>query len=155
MTKKLIIGNEEFLYPVEGDSPISDWGNSATDWATAVTDVLGTIYGPNDISLSTYPLANNIITPTNIVGLKFSTTTVLSAKVEYTIKRVLSGSTITEYGVILGTFDGIVFSITQESVGDAGVSLDVTNAGQFQYTSSNMPTQTSMIIKFKATTIAQ
>ena len=130
-------------------------GNSATDWAEAVTDVLGTIYGPNDISLSTYSLLNNVTSPANIVGLKFSTTTVLSAKVEYTIKRVLSGSTITEYGIILGTFNGTTFNIVQESVGDTGISIDVTNAGQFQYTSSNLPTQTSCIIKFKASTIAQ
>ena len=154
MTKKLVVGNETFLYPENGTSPIEDWGQNASDWAQAITDIVGDIFAPGDITLTTFPLSDNITSFTNIVGLKFSTTTILAAKVEYTIKRIVGATTYTEYGVILGTFDGTIFSISQEAVGDAGITFDVTNLGQFQYKSTNL-SHTSCILKFKASTIAQ
>lgn len=153
MSKQLTIGNKTFLYPTPGTLPEESWGNEATDWAVEVSDVLSNIQAPNDITLTTVSLADNQVTPANIVGLKFSTVAVLSIKVEYIIKRIVGVTTLTETGVILGSFDGTNFSISQTAEGDAGISIDVTNLGQFQYTSTNL-SHTTCIIKFRASTIA-
>jgi len=154
MSKNLTIGNKTFLYPTPGTNPEEGWGDEATGWAEEVTTVLGTIQGPNDITLTSVSLVNNVTTPTNITGLKFSTVAVISIKVEYLIKRVLGAQVLTEFGQVFGTFDGVNFKISQTAEGDTGVSLDITNSGQFVYVSTDEPSQISCIMKFKATTIA-
>lgn len=153
MTKTFIVGNEEFEFPVSGTNPSEVWGSEATDWAEAVTDVLSTLRGPSDISLTTYPLSDNISSPANIVGLKFSTTAVIQVKVEYIIQRTVGLVVTTENGEITGNYNGTEFAINRQSNGDAGIEIDVTNVGQFTYTSSNLG-HTSCTIKFRATTIA-
>lgn len=153
MTKTLIVGNEEFEYPVTGTNPSELWGSEASDWAEAVTDVLSTLRAPSDISLTTFPLSDNITSPANIIGLKFSTTVVIEVEIDYIIQRIVGGNVIAENGKILGNYNGTDFSITRETCGDAGIEIDVTSTGQFTYTSSNLG-HTSCIIKFMAKTIA-
>lgn len=154
MSIPLTIGNEVFNYPETGTNPSEDWGDSATGWAVAVTDVLADVFAPSDITLTSFPLNDNQVVPANIVGLKFSTSVILAFKVDYIIQRIISpGNIITESGVIIGNYNGTDFFITRESCGDAGVDIDVNTLGQFVYTSTSNP-GTSFIIKFRASTIA-
>src|SRR5574343_160284 len=140
MIKTLQIGNEVFEYPVQGENPstIQDWGEEAAGWAEAVTDVLSNVFGPQDINLSTVSLSDNVVTPQNIVGLKFSVTSVIDVRIDYVISRLVGVNNIMENGFILGTYNGSVFSISQQCMGNSGIDIDVTNAGQFTYTSTNL-----------------
>jgi hypothetical protein len=153
MSIELQVGSEVFEYPVNGTNAIESWGEQTSGWAQAVTDVLATVNAPNDITLTTVSLNDNVSSPANIVGLKFPTISILSVKIEYIIKRIIGAIVLTESGVIYGNYNSTDFFISQESVGDAGIYIDVTSGGQFTYTSSNLG-QTSCILKFKASTIS-
>lgn len=153
MSKQLQIGAEIFNYPETGTNPQENWGDEATGWAEAVTDTIATIFSPNDIVLTTYALNDNVSTPTDIAGLKFSVTQVIYVKIDAIIERIVGVNTYVESLTINGNYDGNVFYMSQESTGDAGIAISVTNSGQFQYTSSNLG-HTSCTIKFKANTIS-
>lgn len=153
MALTLQVGTEVFQYPENGTNPQEQWGEEASNWAQAVTDLLANIQGPNDISITTFSLANNQVSQANIVGLRFSTTSVISVKIEFVIQRIAS-TTVVESGIIMGYFDGTNFEIAQQSVGNSGVVIDVLNDGQFVYTSSNLSGHVSSTIKFKGVTIS-
>lgn len=153
MSKKLQVGSEIFEIPVNGENP--GWGEDTTGWMEAVTDSLKEVQGPNDVSITASPLANNQTTFQDIIGLKFDTSEVIYINIEYFVKREYDSGTsvVTESGIILGNFDGANFYISREQVGDSGLSIDVTQTGQFQYTSSDLPNHVSSVIKFKGKTI--
>lgn len=158
MAKELTVGTETFEFPENGETP-GTWGEEATGWSEAVTRLLGTLQGANDIPTTSFTFLDNISTPTNIIGMAFNTSTggVLGVKVEYVVERIYASgaSVLVESGVILGNFDGAIFSISQEVVGNSGITLTVTNSGQFQYTSTALANPTSNIIKFKASALDQ
>ena len=151
MAKELTIGNNTYNYPENGENP--GWGEEATAWAEAVTDLLATVQGANDITLSNFTLQNNQITAANITGLAFNLTEVLQFRIEYTIKRTNDGgSTITtETGTIYGHNNDTVVELSQEFTGNTGIDFSITPAGQLQYTSSNLVNHVSSSITFKAT----
>ena len=153
MSKLLQIGSDVFPYPDAGENP--GWGEDQSAWAEAVTDALGSVQGPNDVLIQSFSLSNNQTSATNIVGLVFNTGEVQGIEVDYLIIRTYdSGSTVdTDRGKIVGDFNGTVFSIAHQSTNDVGVALTITNAGQFQYTSSNLAGHVSSIIRFRAKTI--
>lgn len=154
MSKQLQIGSDIFNYPEQGENP--GWGEEATAWAEAVTDALQDVQGPNDLLLTSATLVNNQATPADISGLLFNVAQVEAVEVDFFITRTFdSGTSVTtERGKILGSYDGTTFSISTETDGgDTGVEITVTNAGQFQYTSSDLTNHTSSTIRFKASTI--
>lgn len=154
MSKKLIIGSEEFEFPVQGSNP--DYGEEITSWAEAVTDALSTVQGPNDILETSATIANNISSFTNIPGFNFSTTEVRSINAEYLVERATTSPVdkIVETGYIEGYYDGTNWGISIRVVGDAGIEIDITSGGQMQYKSSNMAgLGYTGTIKFKARTI--
>lgn len=158
MAKELTVGTETFEYPENGET-VGVWGEEATAWSEAVTKLLGTLQGSNDIPVTSFSFLDNISTPSNILGMAFNTSSggVLGVKVEYVVERVYnSGSSVlVESGTIIGNFDGSIFSISQEVVGNAEITISVTNAGQFQYTSSALTNPTTNVIKFKASALDQ
>jgi hypothetical protein len=153
MSKELQIGSDIFNYPDAGEAP--GWGEDATAWAEAVTEALSEISGPNDIPLTSANLNNNQTSVSDVTNFKFNIAQVQSVNSDFFIIRTYdSGSTIiTETGKIYGSYDGNEFFISVESTGDTGVSLSITNAGQIQYTSTNLSNHVSSIIRFKADTI--
>lgn len=156
MSRNLQVGNDVYIIPDQGDNP--PWGEDVSDWMEAVTDTLANeVRGPNDILATSANLANNQVSPANISGLTFDVSDILSVRIDYYIKRVYdSGTTVVvESGVILGHFDGTAFTITQETLGDAGVDISVTNAGVFRYTSSSLSGHVSSIIRYKAKSLDQ
>lgn len=144
MPVTLTVNNIPFEYPIPGDSP--GWGEGATDWATEVTTVLGSLLGPNDIIQSTFTIANNQLSPANIVGLIFNTGQVRSAIIEYSVYRrsTANPSGHSESGTINITYDNLAAPGSKWSLisyglnGLSGVTFSVTDSGQIQYVSSDI-----------------
>lgn len=161
MSRNLIIDNVTYIYPDPGEDP--GWGEGASDWAEAVTDVLNSLLSPGDILETTFTVANNISSPTNITGLAFNTGVVRSALITYSIYRIsiLNPSGQAETGQLNIVYDnsagaGNKFLLTQEAAGNAGVTFNITDAGQFTYISTDIDSAGySGIMKFSAKVQAQ
>jgi hypothetical protein len=154
MAIELQIGNVTYNYPEDGENP--GWGEEATAWAEAVTDLLGTLRSGNDIALTTVSLANNQSTAANVTGLAFNLNEIIQFKIEYTVKRIYdSGSSVVvETGEIYGTHDGSTTTLSQESSGGiSGVDFSI-SAGQIQYTSTDLANHQSSVITYKASTMS-
>jgi len=161
MARNLIVDNTTYVYPDPGEDP--GWGESASDWAEAVTDVLASLLSSGDILETTFNVANNISSPTNVTGLAFNTGTVRSAVITYSIYRVSSTTTSgkAETGTLYIVYDnsassGNKFLLTQEATGNSGVTFDITDAGQFTYISTDIgATSYSGTMRFTAKALGQ
>lgn len=139
MPKILIIGNEEFEFPLENEN--GNYGSSVTDWAESVTDALTTVQQPNDVLRTQAPISNNVAVFTNIPGFSFDTSEVMSVNSEFIIKRTTAtpATNLVESGFIQGNFDGTDWKISIETTGaNSGVEFEITPAGQVRYKSSNI-----------------
>jgi hypothetical protein len=165
MPIELVVNNISYEYPISGDSP--GWGQAATDWATEVTFVLNNLKGPNDIlqtSFSSPAFANNQVTPADIVGLSFNTGQVRAAFIQYSIYRTSTAnpSGNAEAGMLIAVYDNLAGSGSKWSLtagpisGNSGVTFSMTDAGQLQYTSSDIgATGYSAVMKFSAKALNQ
>ncbi len=161
MSRNLVVNNNVYAYPDPGEDP--GWGEASSDWAEAVTDVLASLLSSGDILETTFNVANNVSSPANITGMAFNTGTVRSAIITYSIYRVssitLSGKA--ETGQLYIVYDnsassGNKFLLTQEATGNSGITFDITDAGQFTYTSTDIgATSYSGVMHFTAKALAQ
>jgi hypothetical protein len=135
----LIVNNETFEYPINRDPP--GWGSEATAWAVAVTNELSGIIGPQDIPNTVAAIANNVVSPTSIPGLAFSTASVKGATVYYNIYRVTSTNEVVEQGIMLLSYlpNAMTWDLVVLSSRSSNVTLSITNTGQVQYVDDNMP----------------
>lgn len=151
MPKTVTIGTETFEIPAEGDE--GNYGEQISDWISAASDALATVQQRNDVPNSSASILNNMTTPTSIPGFIFDTSEVISINGEYIITRTtdVPAVNLTESGVIQGNFNGSVWSIAIEAIGNAGVTFSITSDGQIQYTSTNL-TGSSYVgeIRFRA-----
>lgn len=141
MSIPLVVNNKTFAYPSTGQDP--GWGEDATRWAREVTRVLASLNGTNDILQTSFTIANNTSSATDINGLLFNTSQVRAATINYSLYRNTTGGGATELaesGVIQIVYKTVAatWELAQQSVGNAGVIFSITSGGQFQYTSSNM-----------------
>lgn len=144
MPTNLVVNNNNFAYPLPGDEP--GWGEGATGWAVEVTDVLQGLQGANDIPQTLFDIANNISSPTMIVGLLFNPATVRSAVVEYSIYRKTDtvGNEFAEKGTLELIYKNGGPINSKWTIGrvffgdDAGLLFTMSDAGQVLYTSSNI-----------------
>jgi hypothetical protein len=143
MPISLVVNNITYNYPSPGEDP--GWGEDATGWAEAVTEVLNSILGPGDLLETTFSVANNQATLANITGLFFNPSSVRAAVIEYSIYRVstsnLSGNA--ESGVLEIIYDDSAAAsnkwlIKRDHNGDAGIDIDILDSGQIQYKSSDI-----------------
>lgn len=161
MSRVLVVDNVSYNYPDPGEDP--GWGENASDWASAVTEVLASLLSSGDILETTFNISNNISSPTNVTGLAFNTGTVRSAVITYSIYRISSTTTSgkAETGTINIVYDnsassGNKFLMTQEATGNSGVTFNITDAGQFTYISTDIgATSYSGTMKFVAKVLAQ
>jgi FlaG/FlaF family flagellin (archaellin) len=149
MSVTLTINNTPFEYPEPGDQ--APWGSGATDWSIEVTRVLNSLSGPSDILETTAIIDNNQTTPQPIGGFFFDPVSVRSFSVQVSIYRVYGTNEIAEQltfnGLNLGASG---WQIQADGIGNAGVTLDITNLGQVTYTSSNLTgSPYSGIIRFR------
>jgi hypothetical protein len=153
MSKKLTIGGEVFEYPTTGDY---NWGEESTGWAEAVTEVLNTLSGPEDISVSEATLVNG--STGNVAGLSFNAAVVQQISVELVCTRTFTDATPgrTEAFIFHGAFNGSDFVVSAEKVGDdCGVIFDINNTGQFTYDAENIANTNTITVKFKGSAITQ
>jgi hypothetical protein len=140
MPKILIVGTEEFEFPLVGEN--ADYGEQVTDWASAVTDALTTVQQPNDILTTSAAINNNQTTYVNIPGFSFDTSEVIAIEAQATVTRSTSSPafTVVEDFHIEGNYNGTewTISVTTNSKEDSGVDFDITSSGQIQYASSNI-----------------
>jgi hypothetical protein len=105
---------------------------------------------PGDIQQTSFTIANNQSSATNVTGLVFANATVESAMVQYSI--VISATTaLYESGTINLIQKGGTWSIAQESNFDnTNVIFSITNSGQVQYTSPSYTGYTNGKMQFRA-----
>lgn len=165
MAVTLTINNIPYSFPDQGANPA--WGTNVTVWASAVTTFITGFVAPGDILQTYVTLSNNTSSSSNILNFFFDAAIVRSFNADYSIYRVIknSSNTITleysEEGIVSGTYKNGTNSweFTQQglSLQSSGVILSITNAGQVQYTSTNISTPVggsqSIKIGFRARTI--
>lgn len=149
----LTIAGNTYSYPDPGTEP--GWGEDATGWASAVTQVLGTLIGPGDILETSFTIQDNISSYTLIGGMRFDSAFVRAANISYAINRngtEQSGTLQLNYSS--SGSPGNKWSIIEtDKNGDVGVIFNVTDTGQVQYESTS--TGFSGQIKFYAKTLSQ
>ena len=133
-------------------------GNNTGSTANAVDitvaqaqSMLGISSTTGDISVTSFSGANNQSSMANITGLAFANATVTGFEALVNVKLIATAS-LYETFKIIGVQRGADWKISYESVGDAsGISFDITNSGQLQYTSPNAAGFTSLTFSFRAT----
>lgn len=131
-----------------------DWFNSLRQKGIDLETFVGLL-----IPKTTFPIANNQGVAANVTGLVFNPATAPDFEAEYRIYRntTAAGATeLSEKGTLMGIYSPVAgtWEITQNKVGDAGVTFTITNAGQMQYTSTNITgTPATSEMKFKAKTM--
>lgn len=161
MPVDITIGTTPISYPSAGDPP--GWGAQATEAMEAVAEVLSSLSNANDILETTFTIANNQAVAANVSGLAFNTGAVRSAEISYSIIRSSSTTTTgkSEAGTMTAVYDSAATagSKWQLAIGPvagpgAGVTFTITDAGQVQYTSSDIGSTTySGEMRFRAKTI--
>lgn len=138
MPKTLTVGTENFDFPLEGENP--GYGQSITDWAEAVSDALGTVQAPNDVLVSTASILNNQTSFADISGFIFDSSEVISINAEFIVQRstVSPSNVLVEDGVIRGNFNGSSWVYSVVSQGNAGITFNITDAGQLQYRTTDV-----------------
>lgn len=147
MAIPLIVGSQEFQYPEEGDQ---NWGEDATAWAEAITNVISTITGAGFIPETTADIDDNVSTPTDILGAIFDSSTVRAFQFVYAINRSDGVSEFNEFGRIEAIYNGADWDYNISTVDDSGVTLTVDSSGQVQYISSSLGGTYTGDIKFYA-----
>lgn len=161
MPVTLTVNNVPFEYPVPGDG--QGWGQPASDWAVQVTAALQNLQGLTDIPQKTFTIQNNVSSFTDIAGLVFNTGLVRAAFITYGIYRTSTGtpSGSVECGTINIVYDNLASTGFKWRVagggmpGNAGVTFNITDAGQFQYKSSDLGSGHVGNMHFRATTLNQ
>ena len=143
MSTPLIVNNQTFNYPTDREDP--GWGENASSWAEAVTDVLNTILAPGDILTTTFNINDDVTVPTNIQGLAFDPSLSRSANIVYSIYRASTDapSGNAETGELTIIYDnnatsGSKWQLAQTKNGEAGVVFAITDLGQFTYLSTEI-----------------
>ena len=157
MAVELTVNGNVFQYPQPGEQP--GWGEDSTAWSEAVTEVLDSLANANDILQTEFLLTNNQSSAANVNGLLFSTASVRTATIEYTVYISTSTQELAESGTMIVTYKNTAatWGIVQLShLDDSGVIFSITNSGQVQYTTTNIAgTGYSGKLTFKAKTLAQ
>lgn len=142
MSVALIVGGNTYNYPALNDEL---WSQAATNWAIAVTSELAQVAVVGDIGPTTVVnIANNQSSPINVTNLMLSSATIRAGFVEYYVYRTWNGGTqeVLETGELFLAYSDIAATWTVAQVGNGvgstGTVFSITNAGQVQYTSSNL-----------------
>jgi hypothetical protein len=156
LARELTVNGDVYNYPENRDSP--GWGEEATAWAEAVTDVLAEVSGTGDILQTTAVLGNS--GTADVTGFLFDPSVIRGAVCEYSIyrktdtsaeERVEVGTIFVTYKTVAGTFE-----ITVVGSGGSGITLSITGAGQIQYTVNEILAGANYVgtIKFRARSLA-
>jgi len=153
MSKKLTVNSTVFEYPTTGGY---NWGEESSAWAEAVTEVLNTLSGPQDVQTTE---ANLLISGSgNVSGLTFNASLVQQISIKAVVTRTFTDATPTrtEAFNFTGAYNGSSFVMSYDSVPvglDVLVAFDIDNTGQVNYVSTAIANTDAITMKFNATAI--
>lgn len=133
---------------------------SASNYTATSSDIAGHLEGidnslssqPGDIAHTSFSLANNQSTFTNVTGISFANGTVRSAEIQYSI-YIDATSSLYESGKIMAVQRGADWVISQSLNGDNSLVLfNINSSGQLQYKSGNYSGYNSGTLKIRAIT---
>ena len=172
MSKTLIVNSIPFEYPEQGEQ--QPWGESATAWASEVTDLLNFVVGTFDKLEAAAEIKEVQSTDADISGLIFPSASVRSFVITGSISRqyttaTISGITapfsIAEEFTLTGIYNdtAATWTIQKENLGKAFVSFNIDSSGQVSYKSEDLSTIYGMsgkagysgLLKYKATTLTK
>lgn len=156
-SKKLTIGSQVFDYPITGTG---NYGEEATAWAEAASEVLAEVKGPGDISITETLLSGTLSSgyvTGNISGLVFDTSFVQRIYITGIITRTFTDVSglpdLVESFSIEGAYNGSEFNFSQIFDGDdTDVEFTVTG-GQFGFKYLDVADTLQVSIKYKASTV--
>ena len=155
MSKTLVVGDEAYEYPDTGDI---NYGEAATGWAEAMTEIASEVSNQGDIPVTETVLVGSIVglyTEGNITGMKFDSAYVQKIKIEGYIKRTYTDATPdkVEDFVIEGNYNGSQFNFSVNYAGD-DTELEFSElSGQFKFKYLNEANQDEVTVKFIAKTL--
>lgn len=134
MAKNLVVNGKTFVYPDAGDDP--GWGESSSDWAKEVTDVLASLLTSGDILETSFTVDNNTNTGVDVTGLLFNGTVTRSSIVQYYVYRAYDDVVYVQTGSMYLKYNDSDWFMSHEFDGDASISFDVDSDGQVIFNSS-------------------
>ncbi len=115
---------------------------------------LATLQSAGDIKETSFSSTNNQGSVANITGFAFANGTVRAFEAIVSVHINATGS-LYEMFKLTGIQRGSDWKMDVSSVGDSsGITFSITNAGQIQYTSTNISGFSAVTIKFRATTLS-
>lgn len=156
MSTPLVINGTTFQIPDQGQSP--PWGDDLHDLLVGITNSLNSVVGSADILTTSFNLTNNQASVANVTGAAFDTSQVRSFVLNYSIYISTSANELSEAGTLYGTYKSTAntWDLSQTYGGSSGVVFTITNAGQIQYTTTNVLGTTYVgKLKFKAQAFLQ
>jgi hypothetical protein len=150
MSKTLVVNSIPFEYPEQGEQ--QPWGESATAWASEVTDLLNFVVGTFDKLESAVEIKETQPTNLLISNLIFPSSSVRSFVLTGSISRKYTSSnllavtpapfSVAEQFTLTGIYNDSTstWTIQQEAIGDCFVSFDIDSSGQLYYQSQNLTT---------------
>lgn len=144
MSKTLIVNSIPFEYPEQGEQ--QPWGESATAWASEVTDLLNFVVGANDKLESAAEIKEIQASFLDISGLIFPSNLVRSFILTGSISRQYNSPapfSLSESFTLNGIYDDstATWTIQKESNGETFVSFDIDSSGQIKYKSDSIIAQ--------------
>jgi hypothetical protein len=138
MSQTVTISGTSYTIGDQGASP--PWGADLNDLLLALVQVAQATSGGGDILTTSFNVANNQVAPANVTGASWDTSTVRGFILSYSLYRSTNINEESETGQIYGTYSSTAntWQIAQTYAGSSGISFTITNAGQLQYTSSNV-----------------
>lgn len=142
MSIQITIGGTVIDFPSSAQSP--NWAPGIIQFAQAVESALSTVVGPADIPAQTLNIDSyNPGTDVIIPNLSFSTTSVLSANIRYSVIRTTSMTTVAEAGNISIVYNSTnpvnsKWEIERDYVGNASISFTITDAGQVKFSTTTL-----------------
>lgn len=138
MSIPIVINGTTYSLPEQGQ--LAPWGEDLSALIEALANSVNTFLGPADILLTTFNVANNVTSATNVTGAAFDPSQVRSAILSYSIYRSTSSTEAAETGQLLLTYktQASAWDLAQTFGSASGVTFTITAGGQIQYTSSNL-----------------
>lgn len=137
-----------------GQKFFSTWFNSLRDAGIAIENFLGGGY----VAETSFTLANNTGSPTNVTGLSFSSASYKAAYIFARIQRKTDSSETVSIGTLKAVYRvaTTTWELLDEMGGDyTGTTFSITSGGQIQYTTTNQSgTNYTGTLKFKVITFS-
>lgn len=156
-----LFGNTTVNLPNTGASPA--WSPAILEAFAAISAALSGVVTAGDISKQSMELnsSQNPATDVTIPGMSFSTTIVRAGFIQYSVFRETDSTSVTEAGQIMVVYNadnsvGVKWDLQRQAVGDASIDFEISDAGQFSFTTSAISgSNHSGLISFVGTALLQ